>query len=135
MSLSSRRSTCSAGPDTHVVVWLNDGEREKLTPTAAAAIDGVERLLVSESVRLELQYLCEIERLLLQPDTIVDYLNGRIGLQLCGKPAHEIISESLDYAWTRDPFGRLLIATARAEGVPLLTPDDIIQQYDVEVIW
>ncbi|HEY6140227.1 MAG TPA: type II toxin-antitoxin system VapC family toxin [Thermoanaerobaculia bacterium] len=35
----------------------------------------------------------------------------------------------------RDPFDRLLIAQAQAEGLPLMTADPKIAQYDVEIIW
>ena len=35
----------------------------------------------------------------------------------------------------RDPFDRLLIAQAQAEGLPLMTADSTIAKYDVEIIW
>jgi len=35
----------------------------------------------------------------------------------------------------RDPFDRLLIAQAQAEGLPLMTADPTIAKYDVEIIW
>ena len=35
----------------------------------------------------------------------------------------------------RDPFDRLLIATARAEGITILTADDNIHRYDVASLW
>jgi len=35
----------------------------------------------------------------------------------------------------RDPFDRLLIAQAQAEGLPLMTADAAIAKYDVEIIW
>lgn len=35
----------------------------------------------------------------------------------------------------RDPFDRLLIAQARAEGMALLTADSKIRQYDIQTIW
>ena len=35
----------------------------------------------------------------------------------------------------RDPWDRILVAQARAEGVPLLTIDERIHRYDVETIW
>ena len=34
----------------------------------------------------------------------------------------------------RDPFDRLLIAQARAEGVPIVTADEAFTRYDVEVL-
>ena len=35
----------------------------------------------------------------------------------------------------RDPWDRLLVAQAQVEGVPILTTDPAIGQYDVDVIW
>lgn len=35
----------------------------------------------------------------------------------------------------RDPFDRMLICQAIEEGMVLLTPDPLIQQYPVKVIW
>lgn len=34
-----------------------------------------------------------------------------------------------------DPFDRLLIAQSQLEGLPLLTADSLIRQYDVQIIW
>jgi PIN domain nuclease of toxin-antitoxin system len=35
----------------------------------------------------------------------------------------------------RDPFDRLLVAQAIAEGLPLLTNDEFIAQYPVHCVW
>lgn len=35
----------------------------------------------------------------------------------------------------RDPFDRMLVCQAIQEGLALLTPDPLIQQYPVKVIW
>ena len=35
----------------------------------------------------------------------------------------------------RDPFDRLIVAQAQAEGLPVLTRDRHIAQYDLEVVW
>ena len=35
----------------------------------------------------------------------------------------------------RDPFDRLIIATALVEGMTLITADENIQKYDVQYIW
>lgn len=34
----------------------------------------------------------------------------------------------------RDPFDRMLIAQAQAEGVPLITADKVLAKYDVAII-
>lgn len=35
----------------------------------------------------------------------------------------------------RDPFDRILVAQAVAEGMPILSADKQLKRYDVEVIW
>ena len=35
----------------------------------------------------------------------------------------------------RDPFDRLLVATAKAESITILTADENIQKYDVKWVW
>ncbi|MGA7881889.1 MAG: hypothetical protein WBL40_03405 [Terrimicrobiaceae bacterium] len=35
----------------------------------------------------------------------------------------------------RDPFDRLLIAHALYGGLPVITPDPLIRQYPLRVIW
>ena len=35
----------------------------------------------------------------------------------------------------KDPFDRLLIATAKSENLPIITTDKCIHQYDVDWIW
>ncbi len=52
--------------DTQIVVWLAEARLERLSPQATAAIEDPE-LLISPMVLLELEYLYEIKRILLQP--------------------------------------------------------------------
>jgi PIN domain nuclease of toxin-antitoxin system len=35
----------------------------------------------------------------------------------------------------KDPFDRMLIAQARVENMPLVTPDKLVQAYDVRTLW
>ena len=109
--------------DTHVVVWLNDGEIEKFSQKARSVIN-TSRLLISEFVRMELQYLHETGRLTEQPDTIIEYLKTEIGCELCSHDLHSIVTEALTHQWTRDPFDRLITANASLENTALVTKDD-----------
>ena len=56
--------------DTHVVVWLYSGLTDKLSELAKNLINANE-VYISAIVRLELQYLYEIERINDEPDAIV----------------------------------------------------------------
>lgn len=39
------------------------------------------------------------------------------------------------HAHHRDPFDRILVAAARAEGVAIATPDEDIRKYAVDIVW
>jgi PIN domain nuclease of toxin-antitoxin system len=111
--------------DTHVVIWLYDRELEKLTDSAIEIIE-TRQLYVSEFVRLELKYLQEIDRLTVSPDHILRFLQDEIGMQVCGAPLPSIITEAMEMSWTRDPFDRLITATASYGNDTLLTRDEKI---------
>ena len=72
----------------------------------------------------------------LLPDTHVWELAGivRSGLRILGlDPDHGLAVADLPMHH-RDPFDRLLIAQARAEGLTLVTADARLARYDVELI-
>ena len=70
--------------DTHVVVWLYVGLSEKFSQQTKELINENE-IYISTIVRLELQYLYEIQRLTDESNTIVSDLSNRIGLKVCDK--------------------------------------------------
>jgi PIN domain nuclease of toxin-antitoxin system len=115
--------------DTHVVVWLYAGLAEKFSEPVHRLINQQD-LYVSPIVRLELQYLYEIQRITVGADAIVTDLAGRIGLQVCDKSFSLIVSKASGCAWTRDPFDRLIVANAALNDDVLLSKDpDILEKY------
>jgi PIN domain nuclease of toxin-antitoxin system len=116
--------------DTHIVVWLFYGEVERFSSQIKKVINQ-HSLYISEMVRLELQYLYEIKRVFEKPDTIINSLESEINLNRCHRPLTEIVTESLFLNWTRDPFDRMITATASAYGDILITKDKkILKHYD-----
>lgn len=111
--------------DTHVVVWLYDGRADRL-PVAVQALIEKNELAISPMVALELQYLHEIGRLQVTSDAILVDLNGRIGIRTSSAPFARVIEVARDLAWTRDPFDRIIVATAIVDDVPLLTRDETL---------
>lgn len=120
--------------DTHVVVWLYAGDRERFPATVCERIEENE-LLVSPMVLLELQYLKEIGRLLVDPGVIYENLAGTIHLGICDLPFGKIVSESLTQTWTRDPFDRIITAQALVRDRMLLTRDAVILKNFPKAIW
>lgn len=120
--------------DTHVVVWLYSGLIEQLSQTAQQLINDND-VFISPIVRLELQYLFEVQRITATSDTIVTDLADRIGLQVCAKSFNRVVSATLVHTWTRDPFDRLIIAHADVDGDPLLTKDANILRHYANARW
>lgn len=81
--------------DTHIVVWLYAGKVEKLSGLAKELINDHE-VFISPVVRLELQYLFEIQRVTDEANEIVFDLSDRIGLKMCDKSFNTIVSSALD---------------------------------------
>jgi PIN domain nuclease of toxin-antitoxin system len=119
--------------DTHVVVWLYAGAIGELSATAAELIDAHD-IRISPVVRLELQYLFEIQRITAESNDIVVDLADRIGLTICDKRFNRIVNQALECSWTRDPFDRLIVANAAANQDRLVTRDErILKNYDCAV--
>lgn len=127
--------------DTHVLVWLM-GEPEKLSKAAASAIrrarssDG---LSIADVTIWELALL--LSRGVLQSggtvENTVRNLVGRSGVSI--KPiTPEIAALATQFPndYPRDPIDRLIGATARAEGLALVTRDEGIRKSPLlKTIW
>jgi PIN domain nuclease of toxin-antitoxin system len=120
--------------DTHVVVWLFSGRTELLSSRAVNAIENHD-LLISPIVSLELQYLFETKKISLQAPAIIDGLSSSIGLSLCNQPFEAIVAEANRLHWTRDPFDRIITATALVRKTPLLTKDSTILAHYKHAFW
>jgi PIN domain nuclease of toxin-antitoxin system len=114
--------------DTHVVVWLYE-DPQRLIPTPVRQRLEEEPLALSPFVRLELEYLSEVGKLSVPPQTIVDELTPKLELALTDPPAALVCQAALGLSWTRDPFDRLLSAQALATATPLVTKDRTIREH------
>lgn len=115
--------------DTHVVVWLYAGKIDNLSEKTKTLIDKNE-LFISPIVRLELQYLYEIQRITVEANDIILNLSDLIGLQICNKNFNTIINGAFKLSWTRDPFDRIIVANASVNQNILVTKDqNILKNY------
>ena len=114
--------------DTHIAVWLYAGQVEKLSEQAANLLNANE-IYISAVVRLELQYLVEIQCIKGNVNEIVSDLSNRIGLKVCDKSFNAIINHSLNLTWTRDPFDRIIVANAALNNNDLVTKDRTILEH------
>ena len=111
--------------DTHVVVWLYAGLVEKFNQSTRDLMND-QPLAICPVVRLELQYLYEIQRVTEQADNIVSDLGTRVGLRVGDEPFDDLVTMAMTLSWTRDPFDRLIVANAGLNDDILISKDQRI---------
>lgn len=120
--------------DTHAAVWLYAGLLGRFPDAARLRLEN-HPAACSPMVRLELQYLYEIGRVTEPAAPVLSHLNSRIGLREARTSWSEVVARAVELDWTRDPFDRLIVATAMVEGVPLLTKDETIRAHFDGACW
>jgi len=121
--------------DTHVALWIAAGKLKRMSSRALALIEKAELLLPPMSL-LELEYMHELGRSKLQARDILSKLEHEVGLRLCDLPYAQVASTALDEEWTRDPFDRMIVAQAKANGLaPLISADEEIAKHYPRTVW
>lgn len=116
--------------DTHLLLWAA-GDPDKLSDEARSRLENAENDLIFSVVSL---WEIAIKRGLGRQDFRVEPRTLRRSLldngygELAITADHALTVETLPDVH-KDPFDRLLIAQARAEGVVLLTSDDQVARY------
>ena len=120
--------------DTHVLIWAMDGDR-RLGPDACAAIAAAEQdseIGVSAITPWEIALLAEGGRLRLGRE-VRAWIAAALALPgirlLPVEPAIAVDSVRLPGSFRTDPADRLIVATARHFGAPLVTADFAILAY------
>ena len=114
--------------DTHIVVWLFAGLENKFTQIIKDLLNKKD-ITISPIVRLELQYLHEIQRVSEDANSIITDLSSRLGLSVCDKEFNAVINKALEIPWTRDPFDRVIVANASLDSSILVSKDPIILEH------
>lgn len=120
--------------DTHVLVVMYEGDVRSLGKKARHAID-THDLMVSPASVLELEYLHEIRRLKIPAETIIDALATDVGLRVCDLTFDKVVTVALAENWTRDACDRLIVASAKAREIALVTKDEKILKHYPRAIW
>lgn len=121
--------------DTHIILWAA-GQPEKLSEPARAILAQPENSLFFSAASI---WEIVIKLGLGREDFKVDpyrlrkmlVVNGYTELAVTAEHALRIDSLPLLH---KDPFDRLLIAQARAEGMTLITTDNAVAQYQESVL-
>jgi PIN domain nuclease of toxin-antitoxin system len=122
--------------DTCTFLWLAGGQR--LSDGAAAAIrTPANEVFVSAVSAWEIASRYRAGRLPLPepPDRLIPIereLRGVVALPFDEESALQVLRLPQLH---RDPFDRMLISQAIALGLAIVTPDPLIAQYPVRVIW
>jgi PIN domain nuclease of toxin-antitoxin system len=122
--------------DTHSFLWWA-WDDPRLSPTARDAIAGAGVVAFSVVSGWELAIKSAMDRLRL-PDPLDRFVTTQLALS-----SFEVLPISLRHALGvaslpavhGDPFDRLLVAQALAEGMTIVTGDRWIARYPVEVLW
>ena len=118
--------------DTNVFLWWRADDR-RLSEASRTAIAGAEAVFVSAATAWEAAIKAALGRLV-YPDTI------EAGVEASG---FEKLGITLDHAERAgalprhhaDPFDRMLVAQALAEGLTLVTNDRTLRRYGVSILW
>jgi PIN domain nuclease of toxin-antitoxin system len=119
--------------DTHIVIWAY-ARRRRLSRTAERLLER-EDCLVSPAALLEIESLFEIGRIQESSEAVLAGLRRSIDIVITETPFLAIVDAARTFAWTREPFDRLIVANAMADGVRLLTADELILRHFSGAVW
>ena len=123
--------------DTHVVLWMVN-EHEKLSPSAKVLLINDEHtLFISIASLWEMAIKVSLGKLSELNGGVSVFLSKMENMPIEMLPVttdHIKIIESLPFIH-RDPFDRMLVATAKASDMTILTADSNIPKYNVPCEW
>lgn len=123
--------------DTHTWLWAVSAP-ERLRNSGAELIEDAENTVIFSAVTaLEIAIKVSLGKLTL-PVPASEFVTSRIdALAMTVLPVY--VSHALRVASLPrhhgDPFDRLLVAQCQIERLPLMTADDALAAYDIEIIW
>ena len=113
--------------DTHIAIWLFEKRLDLLSEKAKEIMEEND-LFISPIVKMEIEYLFEIEKIKDDADTVIGYLSRSLDLQFEKSDFLEVLEISIHEKWTRDPFDRLIVAQAKFKDYLLISKDKKISK-------
>ena len=120
--------------DTHALLyWLL--EKDQLTSKVRKILSlPSNRFCVSTASILEIEYLIEIGRVETGIGELLSYIQSQPAFYL--QPFDELVLlETLEATEHRDPFDRIILGTAKAYKMPIITRDRWMKQQYKNTIW
>jgi PIN domain nuclease of toxin-antitoxin system len=122
--------------DTHIFLWAITEDSRLKSARRALFLDAANDLLLSVASIWEMLIKIRLGKLTLPAPAVAFIIEqmdeNRIRL-LPILVSHLAELESLP-PLHKDPFDRMLVAQARAEGMPLLSADPVLRKYDIRVL-
>lgn len=122
--------------DTHVVLWLAASPERLSEPVKEVLLDSNVRLYASIASAWEVAIKISLGKLELTGgvDSFFQICTTN-GIQVLPvKQNHLAVVQDMPFIH-RDPFDRVLLATAQTEGLTLLSADSQIHRYNVAWVW
>ena len=123
--------------DTHTFLWWNLDDPQLSEQAREIISNGENEIFISAASAWEIAIKAAKGRLVL-PEEPAQYLANRLSeyhfQALPIQISHAVrVYDLPDHH--ADPFDRLLVAQCQLEGMPMISKDEDIQKYDLEVIW
>jgi PIN domain nuclease of toxin-antitoxin system len=120
--------------DTNALVLLGEGRAERFGAQARRLVVSADRR-VSPIVLLELHFLSETGRLKGDPNRFYAEVLDECDIVESQDPVVAVAREAASFTWTRDPFDRLIVATAMLHHAKLITKDGVIRDHFDGAVW
>ncbi len=123
--------------DTHTFLWALRSPGEIAERARAILADPGSELLMSIVIPWEIAIKSGVGKLKNTSDLIDDFENrvSAAGFRILETSIRQVIRSGTLPLHHKDPFDRLLIAQALDLGVPVISCDDIFDQYGVTRVW
>lgn len=123
--------------DTHTFIWLDASPDQLSTEAQHILHDPHNDLLLSLVSVWEVQIKAQLGRLDIRGELagIIQEQQEINGIELLPITLPHVLALSELPPHHRDPFDRLLISQARVEDIILVTRDENISKYPVDVLW
>ena len=123
--------------DTCTFLWLT-GEPEELSKRAAKICEDTSNSLLLSPVsawEIELKFRKGGLELQLDPPEFIRLFRSLHYIETLPFKEEDALQHGRLPFHHKDPFDRMLICQALELDIPIITPDDKIQQYEVKTVW
>lgn len=123
--------------DTCTFIWLVTGDGKVPPSCRAAILDTENRLFLSSVSTWEIMVKYQLGRLQLSepPEAYVPRYREMHGIEPLPLQETDVLHLRTLPDYHRDPFDRMLICQAISNSAAIMTPDPLIRNYPVRVIW